>query len=208
MKHLLLLASLLLLSSFLIHSQVEQAFLRKGCDELYAEDVQKILTQFTKIATEQQLKEYKEFMLAIKLRSDLQFKLTPFEYAIIDDIRAVLRTPLTNYTACRSQVGVAFAYDFQTINPSKRVLTPCETTFAAQMQDVLDSLRFRVSSDMLEKSKNFMMLLKYYEDLGFLLAEFERKTHYATRARLREPWAKYNTCRDSLVRIKSNRFPQ
>lgn len=147
-------------------------------------------------------------MLAIKLRSDLQFKLTPFEYSIIDDIRALLRTPLTNYTSCRSQVGVAFAYDFQTVNPSKRVLTPCETTFAAQMQDVLNSLKYRVSSDMLKRAEDFMLLLKYYEDLGFLLAEFERKTHYANRARLREPWVKYNTCRDSLVRIKSNRLPQ
>lgn len=199
MKHFLNL--LLCLIAYLPISSVPQAVLHKGCDELYAEDCSNILTQFHGVATPEQLKEYKQFMLAIKLRNDMLFKLTPFERSIQSEDRALLRSPLTNYTACRSSVGVAFGYDFQTINPPPGILSPCEKTYAVQMQQILNSLRRTVSARTLAQYEDFMLFLKEYEDYGFVVSEFERKTRYATRARLREPLVKYLTCRNSLLRL-------
>lgn len=201
MKHLLPI-SFMLFACITIQS-ISQKALRTGCDELYTENMERILTQFQGVTPPEQLKEYREFMLAIKLRNDVLFKLTPMEHNMLSETRALLRSPLTNYTACRSQVGVAFGYDFQTVNPAKRVLAPCETTYAAQIQNILDSLRPKVSADTLKHYEKFLLMLKYYEDLGFILSEFERKTRYAIRARLREPLVKYNTCRDTLIHMQN-----
>lgn len=186
---------------------VPQSTLRKGCDELYAVDCAQILTQFHGVSTPEQLKEYKQFMLAIKLRNDMLFKLTPFERSIRSEDRALLRSPLTNYTACRSSVGVAFGYDFQTSNPPPEILSPCEKTYAVQMQQALNSLRRTVPAKALAQYEDFMLFLKEYEDYGFVISEFERKTRYATRARLREPLVKYLTCRNSLLRLQVQSAP-
>ncbi len=182
--------------------------LRKGCDAIYTEDIEHILTQFMHNSTPNERKDYKKFMLLIKLRNDLLFKLTAFEQTIKSEERALLRTPLTNYTACRSHVGVAFGYEFQTANPSKKVLSPCETSYAAQMQQVLNSVRKLVSKRTLKRYESFMLMLKYYEDLGAMLNEFERKTNYTIRTRLREPLVKYLNCRNSLILRHVQAVPQ
>ncbi len=203
MKIYILMVAALLLPSF-IYAPLElptSAFLRKGCDKLYTDDISNILTQFLKVSTKPQRKEYKEFMLRIKLHSDLGFKVNAFEKATTADIRARLRYPLTNYSACRSRISVNKAIDFQTPGPSKALLLPCETTYAVHVQNVVNDFKRMVSPETLKKYEEFMILLKHYEDLGFEITEFEKKTANVTTSRLRMPLVKYNTCRDSIIRI-------
>jgi len=196
---------LLLILALLPAQAHTQTMLRKGCDALYTEQIENILTQFMGVATPDELKEYKQFMLAVKLRNDLLFKITPIETKMLSNTRALLRQPLTNYTACRSHAGVAFGYDTQTVNPSKRVLEKKKKTYAALMQQTLN--RLQVSPAKYTEYQAFMLLLKYYEDLGSTISEFERKTRYATRARLREPLVKYITCRDTLIHMQNKALP-
>lgn len=209
MKHF---ALLIILSSTAYNSRMLggslDSNLRKGCDALYAEHIDSILIQFKGVATQGQLKDYKKFMLAIKLRNDMLFKITPFEQSLKSEDLAVLRAPLTNYTACRSQVGVAFGYDYQTANPSKKVLAPCETSYAAHMQNTLNAMKNGATPATLKRFEDFMLFLKYYADLGFVVKEFERKTAYEVRTRLREPLVRYITCRDSLLLLQSKVRPQ
>jgi hypothetical protein len=200
MKHYIFLISIFVssCSSFMIGSSLNSN-LPKGCDPLYAENVSSILTQLKGVATQGQLKEYKHYMLAIKLRNDMLAKITPFEQSLKSEDLALLRAPLTNYTACRSRVGTEIDFDYQSTNPLKKVFSVCETSYAAQMQKTLNMMRNNISYAMLSRFENFMILLKYYADLGFFVTEFERKTAYVVLAALQEPLGKYTTCRDSLL---------
>ena len=180
--------------------------LRKGCDEIYTEEVQKILDAFSRLLegrpTKEKLKEYKEFMLTIKLHSDIGFKLRPFEMSITAETRNPLRTPITKYSTCRTRLTTNKGYGMQTVAPPISVIKPCETTYAVQMQEVLNVFKkeTKAPSETLKKYKDYMILLKYYEDLSYNIREFEKKTSNIITARLRQPLHIYNTCRDGIIR--------
>lgn len=185
---------------------VSDSLLRKGCDKLYAENVESILTQFKGITTDKERETFKEFMLTLKLHSDLGFKLRAFEKNTIVDIRAVLRTPITKYSQCRTRIESNLGYNMITPGPSKRALLPCEATYARHVQDVLDTFRGQVSDETLKQYRDFMITLKYYEDLVFKINEFEKTARNVyegnniTLNKLRLPLRDYDTCRDALIR--------
>jgi hypothetical protein len=93
----------------------------------------------------------------------------------------------------------------QTIAPSSRVLLPCETTYAKQVQEVLDSFK-KYPEKTLKQYHDFMIALKYFEDLVFDIQEFEKRgkdVHEArnlTLNKLRAPLRNYEVCRDAIIR--------
>lgn len=186
--------------------EVSDALLRKGCTQIYTTNVNSILTQFTLLASPQELEEYKQFMLTLKLHSDLGFKLREFEKNLISDVRAVLRTPITKYSSCRTRIESNAGYTMQTPGPKERVLLPCETTYANHVQEVLDTFRGQVSPVTLKKYQDFMIALKYFEDLVFQIQEFEKASknifegRNLTLNKLRLPLRDYETCRDAIIR--------
>jgi len=198
MKHLLLFTSLTLTLS--LGAASEHTVLRLDCNKIYASNTQKILAQFKPLISSQDLNEYETFMLTNKLHSDLSFKLIPFERAITADIRAQLRTPLTNYTTCLMRVSNVQGNSIQTKSPTRDELSMCDATYAREMQEVLSSLAHKTKPSELLSYKEYMILLKHFEGLAFLSGEFEKKTNNVTTSRLRLPIHEYNTCRDSLVR--------
>ncbi len=187
-------------------SQVSDTYLRKGCDKIYAENVASILTQFKALATAKELEEFKQFMLAVKLHSDLGFKLRAFEKNTILDILAVLRVPITKYSACRTRIGSNLGYSMLTPSPTKRELLPCETTYAKNVQVVLDTFRGQISPKKIKAYQDFMITLKYFEDLVFQIQSFEKRAksiyegRNITLHKLRLPLRNYDTCRDSIIR--------
>ena len=193
-------------SSLSPNKSVSDSLLRKGCDKIYAENVESILTQFKKIASDKERKTFKEFMMALKLHSDLGFKLRTFEKNTIVDIRAVLRTPITKYSQCRTRVESNLGYNMITPGPTKKVLLPCDATYARHVQDVVDTFRGQVSNKKLKEYRDYMITLKYYEDLVFQISEFEKtaKSVYEgnnlTLNKLRLPLRDYDTCRDAIIR--------
>ncbi len=193
-------------SSISPDQDVSDALLRKGCTQLYRENVTNILTQFSGFTSPEERKEFKQFMLALKLHSDLGFKLREFEKNTITDVIAVLRTPLTKYSSCRTKVESNLGYSIQTPGPSKQVLLPCETTYAKHVQVVLDTFRGQVDDETLQRYRDFMISLKYFEDLVFEIHEFEKKAKNIyeglnrTLNKLRLPLRDYETCRDAIIR--------
>ena len=196
------------IASLTTGDRASDTLLRKGCDKIYAENVTSILTQFKGITTTKTREEFKHFMLALKLHSDLGFKLRTFEKKTITDIIAVLRTPLTKYSQCRTRVESNAGYDMITPNPTQRVLLPCETTYAKNLQVVLATFRGQVSNETLSQYRDFMITLKYFEDLVFQINEFEKRAYdefegnNLTLNKLRLPLRDYNTCRDGIIRRK------
>ncbi len=188
--------------------KVSDALLRKGCTQIFTENMNSILTQFSTIASEKDRKTFKQFMLATKLHSDLGFKLRTFEKNTITDVIAVLRTPITKYSACRTRVESNLGYNMITPGPTKKVLLPCETTYAKHVQVVVDTFRGQVDEETLQQYRDFMITLKYFEDLVFQITEFEKraKNDYEglnlTLNKLRLPTRQYDTCRDAIIRRK------
>lgn len=197
---------------FHLGARISDSQLRKGSDEIYATDVQSILEQFSGLAPQEELKEYKEFMNMIKLHADLEFKITPFEAALTSVGRATLRTPLQRYSECRTSYSSELGPGFQTVGPTKKQIAPCETTYAVLTERVLQAMKKNASPQVLKEFEEFMILLKYADDLAFKIGEFEKKTPNVTTSRLRLPLVKYLTNRDSIIRItglgRLSRSPQ
>jgi hypothetical protein len=171
-----------------------------GCTEQFSIDVEDILTQFRGLATENQLKTYREFMIMRKQYEDLSFILQPYQQTLNAEERGRLRTPMQNYTDCRSPISEALGFTVQTLNPPQVLLQPCERNYATDVQQVLNYYRPSVTQPKLFEYEDFMIMLKQFEDIGFKMRNFEQKNPYDRVARLQFPVAKYNNCRDAVVR--------
>ncbi len=186
--------------------KVSDTLLRKGCDAIYAENVESILTQFKGITTDTQREEFKQFMLALKIHNDLGFILRTFEKSIITDVLVVLRTPITKYSRCRTRIESNLGYDMITPGPTQKVLRPCETTYAKHVQVVLDTFRGQIKDETVKQYRDFMITLKYFEDLVFQINEFEKRAfdefegNNLTLNKLRLPLRDYEKCRDAIIR--------
>lgn len=182
-------------------TQTHKINLFEGCNALYTQDVEVILSQFRNLVDAKRLKDYEEFMIAIKLQGDIRLKLDIFEDRFTSGERVMLRTPLQKYSNCRTSLSTAYGFGFQTVGPSKSTLQPCDKTYAVLVQEILNRVWRSVSREKLALYKEFMILLKYHTDLAFASEEFEKKTPNMTVSRLRMPLHKYLTCRDSIIRL-------
>lgn len=190
------------------HVTQPKSELRKGCDLIYADNVSFILSSMRSVTTnppsEADLKEYEAFMNATKMYNDLGLKLQAFEQQLTADIRDILRKPLTEYSRCYTKRATNVGVSFQTIGPSAALLAPCDGAYAVHMQEALNMLRGLVSEQELKYFEDYMINLKTYQDLDFQIKEFEKKTDGRVMSRLRMPLQKYDTCRDSLIRLANS----
>ncbi len=198
MKYVLIITALLFVP---VQAQVTKSKLKKGCNALYTENVQTKLDQFKPQTTKEDLKEYRSFMIATKLHSDLGFMLRPFEEILTSTQRVALRTPLQRYSTCRTVLASGVGSGFQSLGLTRDQLRPCDKTYAVQMQQTLDKLKDHVSPTILTSYRDFMIRLKKFEDLAYAIRQFEKKTNRTLMGRLRLPVREYETCRDSLIRL-------
>ena len=198
MKHLLF---FIILVHTAMYTQSQKINLLEGCNALYTKDAVTILGQFKSLADKETLKEYEKFMITTKLKGDIRLKMDVFEDRFTSGERVLLRTPLQKYSDCRTRLSSYTGHGFQTVGPSKALLSPCEKNYAIQVQEILNKVQGTVPPDKLLLYREFMITLKYHTDLDFESKEFEKRSSLATKSRLQFPLHKYLTCRDSIIRL-------
>ncbi len=172
-------------------------------DKQYAVDMKSTLTQFSGFIRPEVLKSYETFMIMVKHFLDLGFRIRVAERKMTSDQRALVRTPMQNYSECRTSLGTASKIPFNYPSFSGPQLSNCDKNYAIEMQQILNSLVLKTDSDTLQDYENFMIMLKQYEDLRYRISNFEKLTSLATIAKLRGPMKRYENSIDALIRSVS-----
>ena len=172
-------------------------------DKQYASDMKRTLVQFSGFTNQNVLTSYETFMIMVKHYVDLGFRLQVLEKKMTSDQRALLRTPMQNYSNCRTSLATTFNVPFSHPPFSGPQLSLCDNNYAVEMQKIYNGLIPSTDPGTLQEYKNFMIMLKQYEDLSYRITSFERITPLLTIAKLRGPLKKYENSIDALIRVSS-----
>lgn len=170
------------------------------CDSQYSSDMATILVQFSGHTEPKKLKEYRDYMIMVKQYVDLGYMIRPYEQSLTSEQRAVLRSPMQNYVNCRTTTGTAYGYGIQQFAPPKKLLYPCESQYAFEVQTTLNHLKKTLPTIALLESERYLIALKHFEDIGFSLADFEKRTPTEIIYKLRAAMRRYDNCIDALIR--------
>ncbi len=180
------------------------------CDRQYADQMADVLAGLSPATTKKKLAEYRDYMIMIKQYIDLGYMLRPFEQLLTSDQRAVVRSPMQNYVNCRTTFGSTYGYGVQQFAPPKSLLMPCEEQYAFETQKILNTMARTLAPNALSDYEDYLVKLKRFEDLGFEIGDFEKRTATinidvnnqptTTIAKLRGPMRKYDNCIDAVIR--------
>ncbi len=170
------------------------------CDEQYRREMQEILTQFSGFTNPQTLATYERYMMLLKQQGDLGFTLRPLETDFTSDQRARLRTPLQHYSTCRVRLKSALGITIFDPLAMRKILTPCETTYALELQAAMKHYTGSIPPTRLRDFQDFMVLIKRHEDISFMIMNFERTTPFEVFSKLRIPRQRYDSCKENIIR--------
>lgn len=168
------------------------------CDEGYRRDMSDILTQFSGFTNRATLDAYRNYMILVKEQVDLGYIFRPLENSFTSYERTRLRTPLQHYVDCRPLFRGLSGLNL--LEPTSKFLSPCERTYAVEVQDALKFYSRIVNPVTLQDYQDFMILVKRYQDLSFRLGYFEKLVSSDVFSKLRLPMRRYNNCKDAFIR--------
>lgn len=177
------------------------------CDRQYSSDMADTLVQFSGMTDPKRLKEYGDYMIMVKQYVDLGYMIRPYEQSLTSEQRSILRTPMQNYVTCRTTTGSTYGYGVQQFAPPKKLLSPCESQYAFEVQTTLNELEKKMPTFYLlapmarDECERYLIGLKHYEDLGFSLADFEKRTPTEIIYKLRAPMRRYDKCIDTVIQL-------
>ncbi len=192
--------SLLMAFALTAHAQPLPSNFPLMADNQYAIDIKSILVQFSGFSTPTVLKSYETFMIMVKHYIDLGFRIRVLEKRMTSDQRALLRTPMQHYSNCRTTLSIIFNVPFSHPSYAGPQLSLCDRNYAGEMQQIYTGLIPSTDTNTLQEYKNFMIMLKQYEDLGYRINSFEKITPLTTIAKLRGPMKRYENSIDALIR--------
>lgn len=225
MKFLRLVIFLYIANIFAKDAQYYQGISFDLCDRQYVAQMKVVLAElYTAVHSQPRsalrvdLSEVaKRYMLLLKRYQELQYKILSFEDKIFNpDTITILIRPYSIYSECKmfmlnlhTGISTNVMTDSTVINKIDRLIgigkpisdfKRCEKRFNNEMQNTLEYLKTILhDGDSLDKAKEYMLLYKQYQDIGYNIQLMEKYVFSTDiMARLRLPLLAYTRCQDNL----------
>ncbi len=170
------------------------------CDRQYSTDMADTLVQFSGLADKRRLNEYRDYMIMVKQYLDLGYMLRTYEQGLTSEQRFTIRNPMQHYVNCRTTTGATYGFGVQQFAPPKALTEPCESQYAFEIQTTLNQLGHTESKQAVQEAERYLIALKQFEDIGFKIGDFEKRTPSEVVYKLRGPQRRYDNCIDAIIR--------
>lgn len=195
------------------------------CDKEYIAEMKVVLADLTASINQQPraslrvniIDAAKRYMLLLKRYQELEYKVKSFEDRVFPDlILSELERPYSLfYTRCRMDV-LGYNTAISNLSASDPValqditwqmisghpidpILKCEDLFKKEMERALQYVKSRLTVDLIDKAKEYMLLFKQYQDAAYNIQLMEKYV-FGTDiiARLRLPLLAYTRCQQAL----------